>query len=81
VNVGGAHRVPIEQVEDDTSRAISGKRVCCRSQAVEVVFTILVCPEFSAEVVVALVVRVLEVVWNMSAVHLTGTHVLSFLVL
>jgi len=62
VNVGRAHRMPVEQVEDDTSRAISGERVCCWAQAVEVVFTILVGSELSTKVVVFLVVRVLEII-------------------
>lgn len=62
MNVSRAHRVAVEHLENDTGRSVGGEGVGGRDEAVEVVIAICVAAEFATEVVVALVLRVLEIV-------------------
>lgn len=64
MNVGGTHGVAVECAEDLSSRAVGGQRVGSRPQAVKVVITLLVGPEFTPQIVVDLVLGVLEVVFS-----------------
>jgi hypothetical protein len=67
VNVSRAHGVAIHQCEQLVSRTIGRQRVGSGVVAVEPVFAILVSPEFAAQVVGALVLGVLEVVFAVGA--------------
>jgi len=62
MDVGRAHGVAVQQVEQLVARAVGGQAVGRRVVAVEVILAVLVGAELAAEVVVALILRVLEVV-------------------
>lgn len=62
MDVSRSHWVPVQQLQQRTSKSISWQRVCGWLQAVEVVLSVLVASEFSSQVVVDLVLWVLEIV-------------------
>lgn len=67
VNVGRAHGVAIHQRQQLVGRTIGRQGVGSRVVAVEPVFAVLVGPELAAQVVGALVLGVLEVVFAVGA--------------
>ena len=67
MNVGWPHWMSVESGQELIGWSICGKRVCSRSKAVQAVFAVLVCLELSAQVVVALVLWILEVVFAVAA--------------
>lgn len=63
----GTHRMSINRLEQLPRRTVLWKRVCSWSEAVQAVFAILVGLELSAQVVVALVRGILEVIFAVAA--------------
>jgi len=62
MDVSRSHRIPVQQLQQNTSRSISGQRVRRRLQAVKVVLSILIAHKLSSQIVIALVLWVLEIV-------------------
>lgn len=74
MNVRRSHWVSINRSQELIRWAIGGKRVCCWPEAVETIFSILICLKLSSKIVVALVVWILEVVFSIAAClpHIEG---------
>lgn len=67
VDVGGAHGVAVDSLQELPGRTVLGEGVGGGTEAVEAVLAVLVRLELAAEVVVGLVARVLEVVLAVAA--------------
>lgn len=62
VNMCGAHGRTVHDIKENTGRAVGGQRVRCGVVAVPPIFSVLICCEFTAEVVFALL-GVLEIIF------------------
>jgi hypothetical protein len=63
MNMSWSHWMTVQKLEQDTSWSICGQRVGSWLQTIEVIFSVGVCSEFSSQVVIALVLWVLEIIF------------------
>jgi hypothetical protein len=63
MDVGWSHRMPIQEFQQHTSRAIRWQRIRRRLQHIEVIFPIRIRLEFPSQIIIRLVFWVLKVVF------------------